>query len=161
MLSQCRRRWFSIGFVWTTYFGVAYWVQARAAFWDIGSPLNCLSCNTDAPHIATIESALFWFDSLCPNNNLSVIKGGVFLGWTSTKLGLMYLAQGHNAVTPVSSNPRPLGLESITLPLSHCAPWTSVVLTLVRFVCVCVCACTCVYVCVRVCVWLRLATYEF
>ena len=34
-------------------------------------------------------------------NNLSVTSGGVFLGWTSTKLGLMCLAQGHNAVTPV------------------------------------------------------------
>ena len=33
----------------------------------------------------------FWFDSLCPINNLSVIKGQVFLGWTSIKLGLMFL----------------------------------------------------------------------
>ena len=32
-----------------------------------------------------------WFDSLCPINNLSVIKGLVCLGWTSTKLGLMFL----------------------------------------------------------------------
>ena len=32
-----------------------------------------------------------WFDSLCPINNLSVIKGRVFLGWTSTKLGLMLI----------------------------------------------------------------------
>ena len=32
-----------------------------------------------------------WFDSLRPINNLSVIKGQVFLGWTSTKLGLMFL----------------------------------------------------------------------
>ena len=32
-----------------------------------------------------------WFDSLHPINNLSVIKGRVFLGWTSTKLGLMFL----------------------------------------------------------------------
>ena len=29
----------------------------------------------------------------------------VFLGWTSTKLGLMYLAQGHNAVTLVWLEP--------------------------------------------------------
>ena len=28
-----------------------------------------------------------WFDSLRPINNLSVKKGQVFLGWTSTKLG--------------------------------------------------------------------------
>ena len=31
------------------------------------------------------------FDSLRPINNLSVIKGLVFLGRTSTKLGLMFL----------------------------------------------------------------------
>ena len=35
-----------------------------------------------------------WFDSLRPINNLSVKQGWVFLGWTSTKLGLMCLAQG-------------------------------------------------------------------
>ena len=39
------------------------------------------------------------FDSLRPINNLSVIKGQVFLGCTSTKLGLInVLAQGHNTV---------------------------------------------------------------
>ena len=27
-----------------------------------------------------------WFDSLRPNNNLSVKQGRVFLGWSSTKL---------------------------------------------------------------------------
>ena len=36
-------------------------------------PMNCL---------------FVWFDSLRPINNLSVIKGWIFLGWTSTKLGL-------------------------------------------------------------------------
>ena len=46
-----------------------------------------------------------WFDSLHPNNNLSVIKERVFLGWTSTKLGLKCLAQGHNAVMPVRLEP--------------------------------------------------------
>ena len=46
-----------------------------------------------------------WFESLHPINNLSVLKGWVFLGWTSTKLGLMCLAQGHNAVTPVRLEP--------------------------------------------------------
>ena len=34
-----------------------------------------------------------WFDSLRPINNLSVKQGRVFLGWTSTKLGQMCLAQ--------------------------------------------------------------------
>ena len=32
-----------------------------------------------------------WFDSLRRINNLSIINGQVFLGWTSTKLGLMFL----------------------------------------------------------------------
>ena len=32
----------------------------------------------------------------------------VFLGWTSTKLGLMCLAQGHNAVTPMRLEPTAL-----------------------------------------------------
>ena len=38
-----------------------------------------------------------WFDPLPPINNLSVMQGRVFLDWTSTKLGLMCLAQGHNS----------------------------------------------------------------
>ena len=35
-----------------------------------------------------------WFETLRPINNLSVKQGWVFLGWTSTKLGKMCLAQG-------------------------------------------------------------------
>ena len=50
------------------------------------------------------------------------IKGWVFLGWTSTKLGFMCLAQGHKAVMSVRLEPGPLGLESSTLPLSQCTP---------------------------------------
>ena len=42
-----------------------------------------------------------WFDYLC----LSVIKERVFLGWTSTKLGLMWLAQEHSTVTAVRLDP--------------------------------------------------------
>ena len=53
-------------------------------------------------------SLFVWFDSLRPINNLSAILGQVFLGWTSTKLGLMCLAQGHNAVTPVMLEPTAL-----------------------------------------------------
>ena len=53
-----------------------------------------------------VHAFLFiWFDSLHPINNLSDIKGRVYLGWTSAKLGLMCLAQGHNAVMPVSLKP--------------------------------------------------------
>ena len=45
----------------------------------------------------------FLFDLILyvPVNNLSVMSGWAFLGWTSTKQGLMCLAQGHNAVMPV------------------------------------------------------------
>ena len=59
-----------------------------------------------------------WFDSLHPINNLSVIKGQVFLGWTSTKLGLMFLLKDTTQWRRWGLNPRPLGLESSTLPLS-------------------------------------------
>ena len=38
-------------------------------------------------------------------NNISVTSGQIFLVWTSTKLGLMCLAQRHNAVTPVRLEP--------------------------------------------------------
>ena len=42
----------------------------------------------------TIVFLFVWFDSLRPIENLSVKQGRVILGWTSTKLGLMCLAQG-------------------------------------------------------------------
>ena len=64
-----------------------------------------------------------WFVSLRPINNLSVIKGRVFLGWTSTKLGLMFLLKNTTQWRRWGSNPRPFGLKSSTLPLSHCAPY--------------------------------------
>ena len=44
----------------------------------------------------------------------------VFLGGTSTKLELMYLAQGHKAGRPVRQEPTALDLEWRILPLSHC-----------------------------------------
>ena len=62
------------------------------------------------------------FDSLRPINNLSVIKGRVFLGWTSTKLGLMFLLKDTTQWRRWGLNPRPLGLELSTLPLGPCAP---------------------------------------
>ena len=69
------------------------------------------SAETDVPRL---HFCLFvWFDSLRPNNNLSVKQGRVFLGWTSTQWRRW------------GSNLRPLGLESSTLPLSHCAPITT------------------------------------
>ena len=53
-----------------------------------------------------------WFDSLHPINNLSVIKGQVFLGWTSTKLGLMFLLKDTTQWRWWGSNMLPFGLES-------------------------------------------------
>ena len=48
-----------------------------------------------------------WFDSLRPINDLSVIKGWVFLGWTSTKLGLMFFLKDTTQWRQWGSNPRP------------------------------------------------------
>ena len=63
-----------------------------------------------------------WFDSLRPINNLSAKQGQLedFLGWISTKLGQMCLAQGPQHSDAGEALTR--GLESSTLPLSHCAP---------------------------------------
>ena len=45
-------------------------------------------CWSHLPNCSKSHVAIFvWFNSLCPINNLSVKKGRVFLGWTSTKLG--------------------------------------------------------------------------
>ena len=68
-------------------------------------------------------SSLFDLILYAPVNNLSVKSGQVFLGWTSTKLGLMCLAKGHNAVMPVRLKPAALRSQvkhSTTEPLhSH------------------------------------------
>ena len=68
------------------------------------------------------SSCFICFVSLHPINNLSVMQGRVFLGWTSLKLGLMFLLNDTTQWHWWGSNLRPLGLESSTLPLSHCAP---------------------------------------
>ena len=64
----------------------------------------------------------FLFDLILyvPVNNLSVTSGWVFLGWTSTKLGLMCLAQGHNTVTLELVALRSRVKHSTTEPL--CSP---------------------------------------
>ena len=74
------------------------------------------------PSLSSICLFVCLFDSLHSINNLSVIKGRVFLGWTSTKLGLMFLLKDTTQWRWWGLNPRPLGLESSTLPLSHCVP---------------------------------------
>ena len=55
--------------------------------------------------VCGLQFVFVLFDSLLPITNLSVIQGRVFLGRTSTKLGLMCLAQGHNAVTSLRLEP--------------------------------------------------------
>ena len=59
-----------------------------------------------------------WFHYLSPINNFSVIKERVFPGWTSTKLGLMFLLKDTTQWRRWDSNPRPSGLEWSTLALS-------------------------------------------
>ena len=57
--------------------------------------------------------------------------GRVFLGWTSSKLGLICLVQGHNAVTPVRlepAAPRSRVKHSTTEPLSLWAPIRALVI---------------------------------
>ena len=104
------------------------WTAGRQFSWNIIPyflKLGKMSQNllSAAVVIGTLRIMFFvWFDSLRPINTLSVIKGRVFLGWTSTKLELMFLLKDTTQWRRWGSNPRPLGLESSTLPLSHCAP---------------------------------------
>ena len=59
--------------------------------------------NTGYFQISAFRQTVILFDLILyvTVNNFSVMSGRVFLGCTSTKQGLMCLAQGHNAVTPV------------------------------------------------------------
>ena len=73
---------------------------SKSTFWEKKkSKTTFLKFLSGIPSVSNCLVLCVWFDSLPPFNNLSVIKGQVFLGWTSTKLGLMCLAQGHNTVT--------------------------------------------------------------
>ena len=59
------------------------------------------------------------FDSLRPTNNLSVIKGRVFLGLTSTKLGLMFVAVMPVRLEPGAPRSRVKHFTT-DLPKAHC-----------------------------------------
>ena len=75
------------------------------AFHNSGHRL-ALGYVNDMRCLEKVHAFLFvWSDSLRPINNLSDIKGRVYLGWTSAKLGLMCLAQGYNTVTAVRLEP--------------------------------------------------------
>ena len=66
-----------------------------------------ISFNFDQPfpqNNYNADSVVCLLDFLRPINNLSVMWGRVVLG-TSTELGLMCLAQGHNTVTLVKLEP--------------------------------------------------------
>ena len=64
--------------------------------WTIGKGLMgaiiAITIKCTSPKL--FDFLFVWFDFLRPINNLSVKQGQVFLGWTSTKLGYMCLAQG-------------------------------------------------------------------
>ena len=96
-------------------------LRLASMYWD----QKTTSCKHNWWQCPTLCSffCFVWFDSLHPINNLSIIKGRVFLGWTSTKLGLMFLLKDTTQWRRWGSNPRPFGLESCALPLSHCAPY--------------------------------------
>ena len=97
------------------------WLKYFAIHWH-GLDTDAYQNKNDTIYICVFD-LFVWFHSLHPFNNLSVIKGRVFLGWTSTKLGLIFLLKDTTQWRRWSSNPRPFGLESSTLPLSHCTPY--------------------------------------
>ena len=87
-------------------------------------------CTVYTRLLLQMKLCLVWFNSWSPINNLSVIKGRLLLGWTSTKLGLMCLAQGHNPVTSVRlepPSPRSLVKHSTTEPLRFQFRWSSLI----------------------------------
>ena len=103
-----------IAVMWLLVFCVSsqqrLWLDCGMWLWHFLVILTC-------PFVRLFDLILY-----IPVNNISITSGRVYPGWTSTELGLMCLAQGHNAVTPVRLEPAALWLESSAPPLSHCAP---------------------------------------
>ena len=98
-------------FVSTANSQVHFWldyISWKQTIWNLIRPLRSF--------------CFVWFDSLHPIKNLSVIKGRVYLGWTSPKLGFMFLLKDTTQWCRWGLNLRPFRLKSNTLPLSHCAP---------------------------------------
>ena len=75
--------------------GSRLWCQLWVCHFPIGILGQVWYLIVSIPDLCTLT----YFDSLRPINNLSVMQGRFFLGWTSTKIGIMCHAQGHNAVT--------------------------------------------------------------
>ena len=78
-----------------------------------------------------VTCSIICFSSLCLFDLILYVPSTIFQlnrdgsSWVEPVLRLdkCALLKDHNVVTPVrGSYPRPLGLESSTLPLSHCAP---------------------------------------
>ena len=77
--------------------------------WEFTFHVNHAFPKTSSEKHQKLMFVLFvWFDSLRPINNLSDIKGRVFLGWTSTKVGLMFLLKDTMKWCRWGSNLRPL-----------------------------------------------------
>ena len=90
--------------------------------------------NTILCHCHSWSVLFVWFGSLRPINNLSVIKGRVFLGWTNSKLELMFLIKDttqrwsrvkHSTTEPLRSLPLLVGttvkhLTKYVVFCSHC-----------------------------------------
>ena len=94
---------------------------------------NAASCGISSVSALFIRqnrySGYVWFDSLSPINNISVIKGRVFLGWTSTKLGLIFLFKYTTQWRQWGSNPAPRSRvkHSTTEPLHYLREWKTFV----------------------------------
>ena len=88
------------------------WLSARNQVWY--SRFNSLPTNGN--FYCMLITFTYSLDPRClfdlilyiPVNNFSVMSGRVFLGWTSTKQGLICLAQGHNTVMLVRLQPAAL-----------------------------------------------------
>ena len=93
-----------------------------------------------------------WFDSLRPINNLSFIKGLVFLGWTSTKLGLMFLLMDTTQWrrTSTSGHAHDANFSKITVTLwtlfqlGFTCPWTSIKFIIYMYIPLPTCLETCI-----------------
>ena len=91
---------------------MAHWVGVNILYCSI---LSDLLLNGWSIVIWVMVCLLVWFDSLRLFNNLSVKQGRVFLGWTSTKLWLMCLAQGPQRSDAGEARTRGLSVSSQAL----------------------------------------------
>ena len=114
-------RWVSFDIKFTRQgFEIACWhreaCQAIQHAFSKLSLVNLISKDVILVFYLSVYPFLFvWFDSLRPINNLSFKQGRAFLGWTSTKLGLMCLAQGPQRSDAGEARTRGLSVSSQAL----------------------------------------------